>query len=142
MSDAPDQIELRIQRLPHGEGLALPAYQTAGAAGLDLAAAVEESAPVVLAPGARALVPTGLAVAVPLGFEMQVRPRSGLAHRHGITGVLDAKVEDRCASLLRANSNLRTLPHFVINHKAILKTPNKYKSSCFCGFCKLFIEEI
>ena len=89
MSDAPEKIELRIQRLPHGQGLALPAYQTAGAAGMDLAAAVEETAPVVLAPGARALVPTGLAVAVPAGFEMQVRPRSGLAYKHGIT-VLNA----------------------------------------------------
>ena len=80
-----DTIDLRIQRLPRGEGLRLPAYQTVGSAGMDLAAAVAEGAPLSLAPGARALVPTGLAFAVPEGFEMQIRPRSGLAHKHGVT---------------------------------------------------------
>ncbi len=78
-------IEVHIQRLPHGRGLALPAYQTAGSAGMDLAAALAEDAPLSLAPGARALVPTGLAFAIPDGFEMQLRPRSGLAYKHGIT---------------------------------------------------------
>jgi dUTP pyrophosphatase len=74
---------VRIVRLPHAEGLPLPAYQSAGAAGLDLVAAVE--APLLLRPGKRALVPTGLILELPAGFEAQVRPRSGLALRHGIT---------------------------------------------------------
>lgn len=80
-------IRLPVRVLPHGAGLPLPTYQTAGAAGMDLLAAVE--APVTLAPGARALVPTGLALALPEGHEGQVRPRSGLAARHGVT-VLNA----------------------------------------------------
>jgi dUTP pyrophosphatase len=82
-------IELRLQRLPHGEGLPLPRYQSALAAGLDLVAAVAADAPVVIAPGERALIPTGIAVAIPAGFEGQVRPRSGLALNHGVT-VLNA----------------------------------------------------
>ncbi len=76
---------LRIQRLAHAEGLALPAYETAGSAGLDLRAAVPEDAPMTLAPGARALVPTGLKIALEQGWEAQVRPRSGLALKHGVT---------------------------------------------------------
>jgi len=76
---------LRIQRLPHSEGLALPAYETTGSAGLDLRAAVPEDAPVTLDPGQRALVPTGLKIALDHGFEAQVRPRSGLALKHGLT---------------------------------------------------------
>lgn len=76
---------LRIQRLRHSEGLALPAYETPGSAGMDLRAAVAEEAPLTLAPGARALVPTGLKIALEPGFEAQVRPRSGLALKHGIT---------------------------------------------------------
>lgn len=76
---------LRIQRLPHAEGLALPAYETTGSAGMDLRAAVPEGAPITLAPGARALVPTGLKIALEQGWEAQVRPRSGLALKHGIT---------------------------------------------------------
>jgi len=75
-------IPVRVRRLPHGEGLSLPAYATAGAAGMDLLAAVIE--PVTIAPGQRALIPTGLAIALPPGYELQVRPRSGLALRHGI----------------------------------------------------------
>ena len=74
---------VQILRLAHSEGLALPAYETKGAAGMDLRAAVTE--PLTLAPGARAAVPTGLAFAVPQGFEAQIRPRSGLAFKHGIT---------------------------------------------------------
>ena len=74
---------VRVHRLPHAEGLPLPAYATPGAAGMDLCAAV--TAPVVLPPGGRALIPTGLRVALPPGHELQVRPRSGLALRHGIT---------------------------------------------------------
>ncbi|MET0257850.1 MAG: dUTP diphosphatase, partial [Methylobacterium sp.] len=72
-----------LVRLPHAEGLELPAYQSAGAAGADLRAAIE--APLVLEPMARVLVPTGLVMAIPEGFEVQVRPRSGLAARHGVT---------------------------------------------------------
>ena len=74
---------VKVVRLPHAEGLPLPAYQSADAAGLDLVAAVE--APLVLRPGKRTLVPTGLILELPAGFEAQVRPRSGLALRHGIT---------------------------------------------------------
>lgn len=76
---------LGIVRLPHGEGLSLPAYETAGAAGMDLRAAVPEDRPVILLPGHRVLVPTGLVLEIPDGFEGQVRPRSGLALKHGIT---------------------------------------------------------
>ena len=89
------QIEIALLRLPHGEGLSLPAYETGHAAGMDLRAAVAEDAPVRLEPGARALIPTGIAIALPEGFEAQVRPRSGLALKHGITclnspGTVDA----------------------------------------------------
>ena len=95
MSDRDTGIEVQIVRLPHGADLALPAYQSAQAAGLDLTAAVPADAPVVLAPGARALIPTGVAIALPPGTEAQVRPRSGLAARHGVTvlnspGTIDA----------------------------------------------------
>jgi dUTP pyrophosphatase len=88
-------VVVEVQRLPHAEGLALPAYQTEHAAGLDLLAAVAEASPLTLAPGARVLVPTGLAIALPAGFEGQIRPRSGLALKHGITvlnapGTIDA----------------------------------------------------
>jgi dUTP pyrophosphatase len=76
---------VRIERLPHADGLPLPAYETGGAAGMDLRAALPETAPVTLAPGARALVPTGLKIALEPGFEAQVRPRSGLALKHGLT---------------------------------------------------------
>ena len=76
---------LRIERLPHAEGLAFPAYETSGSAGMDLRAAVAEDAPLTLAPGARALVPTGLKIALEPGYEAQVRPRSGLALKHGLT---------------------------------------------------------
>ena len=78
----PVPIPVQVKRLPHREGLALPSYATAGAAGMDLLAAVQ--APLVLAPGARTLVPTGLAIALPPGFELQIRPRSGLALKNGI----------------------------------------------------------
>jgi len=73
---------IRVRRLPHGEGLALPGYATPGAAGMDLLAAVSE--PVTIAPGARALIPTGLVVALPPDHELQVRSRSGMSLRHGI----------------------------------------------------------
>jgi len=76
---------VRIERLPHAEGLPLPAYETSGSAGMDLRAAVAENLPVILAPGARTLVPTGLKIALEPGYEAQVRPRSGLALKHGVT---------------------------------------------------------
>jgi dUTP pyrophosphatase len=82
-------VELKIKRLPHGAGLPLPCYQTAGAAGFDLLAAVPADAPTILPPGGRALVPTGLAVEIDAGYEAQTRPRSGLALKHGVT-VLNA----------------------------------------------------
>ena len=86
-------LEVALLRLPHAAGLPLPRYASAGSAGLDLAAAV--AAPVALAPGARALIPTGFAVALPEGYEAQVRPRSGLALEAGVTvlnapGTIDA----------------------------------------------------
>ena len=80
-----DPFCVGIVRLPHGRGLDLPAYQSDGAAGMDLCAAIAEGHPVRLAPGARALIPTGLILELPAGLEGQVRPRSGLALRHGIT---------------------------------------------------------
>ena len=89
------KVTVELQRLPHAEGLPLPAYQTNDAAGLDLMAAVAENEPLTLAPGQYALVPTGLAMALPPGYEAQVRPRSGLAAKHGVTvlnspGTIDA----------------------------------------------------
>ena len=86
-------LSVPITRLPHAAGLDLPAYATAAAAGLDLVAAV--AADTVIAPGERALIPTGIAIALPEGYEAQVRPRSGLALRHGVTvlnspGTIDA----------------------------------------------------
>ncbi|MEK0082933.1 dUTP diphosphatase [Benzoatithermus flavus] len=80
-----ETLRVRIERLPHGRDLPLPAYATEEAAGLDLLAAVPEAAPLVLEPGRRALVPTGIRIALPPGFEAQVRPRSGLAIRYGVT---------------------------------------------------------
>ena len=98
-------IEVRITRLPHGAGLPLPFYQSAHAAGLDLIAAVPADAAIMLAPGARALVPTGIAIALPDGHEAQVRPRSGLAARHGLTvlnapGTIDADYRGEVQVLL------------------------------------------
>lgn len=76
-------VAIRVRRLPHGEDLNLPAYATAGAAGMDLSAAIEQ--PIVIEPGRVALAPCGFAIALPHGYEAQVRPRSGLAARHGVT---------------------------------------------------------
>jgi dUTP pyrophosphatase len=88
-----NSVDVAIRKLPHGEGLDLPEYQTSGSAGCDLCAAVNDD--VLLEPGARALVPTGIAIALPEGYEAQIRPRSGLSIRHGITvinapGTIDA----------------------------------------------------
>jgi dUTP pyrophosphatase len=79
------QPKIAVRRLPHAEGLPLPAYETTGSAGMDLRAAVPEDEPLVLKPGARLLAPTGLTMAIPQGYEVQVRPRSGLAAKAGIT---------------------------------------------------------
>jgi dUTP pyrophosphatase len=88
-------IKVDIRQLPHAEGLALPAYQSTEAAGLDLLAAVPADTPLILPPGRYAMVPTGLTIALPSGYEAQVRPRSGLAAKHGVTvlnspGTVDA----------------------------------------------------
>ncbi len=96
-------ISVSVQRLPHGADLPLPAYATAQSAGLDLMAAVD--AEITLAPGARQLIPTGLSIALPAGYEAQVRPRSGLALKHGITvlnspGTIDADYRGEVKVLL------------------------------------------
>ena len=106
---------LKILRLPHAEGLALPAYETTGSAGMDLRAAVAEDAPVTLEPGQRALVPTGLKIALEQGWEAHVRPRSGLAQKHGVTclitpGTIDSDYRGEVGVIL---VNLGTEP-FVI----------------------------
>lgn len=97
------EVRVLVRRLPHGAGLPLPAYLTPGAAGCDLAAAVGE--PLLLGPGERALVPTGFCLALPAGWEAQVRPRSGLALRHGVTclnspGTIDADYRGEVQVLL------------------------------------------
>lgn len=98
-------LTVQVKRLPHGEGLPLPAYQSLDAAGVDLTAAIPDNAPLVLAPGKFASVPTGLALALPPGTEAQVRPRSGLAAKHGVTvlnapGTIDADYRGEVAVLL------------------------------------------
>ena len=98
-------VKIEVLQLPHAAGLPLPAYQTAHAAGLDLLAAVPDAAPLVLEPGKFAMVPTGLSIALPVGFEAQVRPRSGLAAKHGVTvlnspGTIDADYRGEIAVLL------------------------------------------
>lgn len=105
-------VRVEILRLPHAEGLPLPVYATAGAAGLDLACALPADAPLVLSPGARAAVPSGFALALPHGYEAQVRPRSGLARTHGVTvlnspGTVDADYRGEILVLL---INLGTAP--------------------------------
>jgi dUTP pyrophosphatase len=96
-------IDIAIAVLPHGVGLPLPSYATDGAAGMDVVAAISE--PLILAPGQRAAVSTGLAMAIPPGFEVQVRPRSGLAAKHGLTvanapGTIDADYRGEVKVLL------------------------------------------
>ncbi len=105
MSSGPNPIRVSLRRLEHGAGLSLPAYESASAAGMDLAAAVPEGAPETLAPGARALIPTGFSMELPGGFEAQVRPRSGLALKHGVTvlnapGTIDADYRGEVKVLL------------------------------------------
>jgi dUTP pyrophosphatase len=98
-------VTVRVLRLPHGEGLPLPSYQSAHAAGLDLVAALPEDSPVELEPSDRALVPTGLVIELPQGYEAQVRPRSGLALKYGVTvlnspGTIDADYRGEVKVLL------------------------------------------
>jgi dUTP pyrophosphatase len=98
-------VKVDIRQLPHAQGLALPAYQSADAAGLDLLAAVPDGTPMVLAPGKYALIPTGLTIALPPGYEAQVRPRSGLAAKHGVTvlnapGTVDADYRGEISVIL------------------------------------------
>jgi len=98
-------LDVSITRLPHAEGLDLPAYETSASAGMDLRAAVPADAPMALVPRERALVDTGLKIALPRGYEGQVRPRSGLAHRHGVTvlnspGTIDADYRGEMKVLL------------------------------------------
>jgi dUTP pyrophosphatase len=105
---------LRILRLPHGEGLPLPAYQSAHAAGFDLLAAVPEAGAVTLDPSDRVLVPTGLVFELPEGYEAQIRPRSGLALKHGVTvlnspGTIDADYRGEVKVLLINLGNERFL---------------------------------
>jgi dUTP pyrophosphatase len=104
------KIELQLMRLPHAADLPLPAYQSEHAAGLDLIAAVPIDAPVMLAPGARALIPTGIVIALPPGTEGQIRPRSGLALRHGVTvlnspGTIDADYRGEIQVILVNHGN-------------------------------------
>lgn len=107
-------VKLRILRLPHGEGLPLPAYQSAHAAGLDLVAAVPEEGGLTLDPSDRVLVPTGLVFELPEGYEAQIRPRSGLAFKHGVTvlnapGTVDADYRGEVKVLLINLGNERFL---------------------------------
>jgi dUTP pyrophosphatase len=113
----PSEITIRLMRLPHGEGLPLPSYATAHAAGLDVVAAED----LMLAPGARAAVATGFAIAIPEGYEVQVRPRSGLALKHGITclntpGTIDADYRGEVKVIL---ANLGTDPFAVARGERI-----------------------
>lgn len=107
-------MSVAIRRLPHGEGLSLPAYATEASAGLDLMAALDEDR--VLAPGERILIPTGFAIALPGGFEGQIRPRSGLALKHGVTvlnapGTIDADYRGEVGVVL---INLGQTPFVII----------------------------
>lgn len=103
-------FELQIVQLPHGAGLPLPAYQSAAAAGMDLIAAVPEGEIVTIAPGHHAMIPTGITMALPNGTEGQVRPRSGLAAKHGVTvlnapGTIDADYRGEVQVLLVNHGN-------------------------------------
>ncbi len=108
-------VQVKVMRLAHARDLPLPTYHSPGAAGMDLRAAVAEDAPLELVPGARALVPTGLVIALPKGFEAQVRPRSGLALKHGVTclnapGTIDCDYRGEIGVIL---ANLGETPFLV-----------------------------
>lgn len=105
-----NKMEMQVMRLPHAADLPLPEHQTEHAAGLDLVAAVPADAPLVIEPGAYAMVPTGLCIALPPGTEGQVRPRSGLAARHGVTvlnspGTIDADYRGEIKIILINHGN-------------------------------------
>ena len=96
-------VRINVKWLAHGAGLPLPRQQTAGAAGLDLCAAIDAGETLTIAPGEYAMVPTGLSIALPEGYEAQIRPRSGLAAKHGVTvlnspGTVDADIHYNCFS--------------------------------------------
>jgi dUTP pyrophosphatase len=98
-------VEVEVMQLAHGDDLPLPAYQSAGASGLDLLAAIPKGQPVIIAPGAFAAIPAGISIALPAGFEAQVRPRSGLAAKHGVSvlntpGTIDADYRGEIAVIL------------------------------------------
>src|SRR5262245_50502947 len=127
---------LNLIRLAHGQGLDLPAYETKGAAGMDLRAAVEEGATLTLAPGKRALVPTGFIFEIPDGFEAQIRPRSGLAFKHGITclntpGTIDSDYRGEVKVLL---INLGDEPFAVIRGMRIAQI-------VFCAVSRMGVDE-
>ncbi len=114
-------LTVRISRLPHAADLPLPAYETTGAAGMDLRAAVPEDAPLVLKPMGRVLAPTGLSIALPQGYEAQVRPRSGLAAKHGITclntpGTIDSDYRGEVKVIL---ANLGSDPFEIVRGERI-----------------------
>lgn len=116
MSDNSEGLEVAVRRLPHAAGLPLPSYQSSGAAGMDLIAALPEDTKIIIEPGARHLVPTGIALQLPTGFEGQVRPRSGLARDCGVTvlnapGTIDADYRGEISVLL---VNLGSEPFEVI----------------------------
>jgi dUTP pyrophosphatase len=132
-------IDIRVLRLPHGEGLPLPAYHSVLAAGLDLVAAVPADAPIELAPGGRALVPTGIAIAIPSGHEGQIRPRSGLAIHHGVTvlnapGTIDADYRGElqvilvnlgdAALVIRRGMRIAQLVIAAIQHANLVESPD------------------
>lgn len=84
-NQTPPEITIHLQQLPHGEGLPLPSYETSGAAGMDVSAALPEGTPVIIGPMERSLIPTALSIELPQGYEAQIRPRSGLALKSGLT---------------------------------------------------------
>lgn len=105
MAEAAATVAIAVQQLPHGIGLPLPSYQSADAAGMDLLAALPPDSKIVIEPGARHLVETGIAVQIPPGYEAQIRPRSGLALKHGVTvlntpGTIDADYRGEISILL------------------------------------------
>jgi dUTP pyrophosphatase len=130
------EIRIDLKRLPHGEGLPLPGYATAHAAGLDVVAAEE----VTLAPGGRHAVATGFAIAIPEGYEVQVRPRSGLALKHGITclntpGTIDADYRGEVKVIL---VNLGSEPFAVRRGERIAQlVPAPVQRAAFCEVAEL-----
>lgn len=99
------EVNIKLQTLPHFAGLEIPKYESIGAAGLDIRAAIDEDKPITLKPGERQLIPSGLKMEIPLGYEVQVRPRSGLAFKHGVTlvntpGTIDSDYRGEVSTLM------------------------------------------